>query len=89
MRIAIGSDHRGVQVKAKLAQLLGQLGHEVLDEGTQDGEQAVDYPDFASAVSRKVSRGEAERGMLVCGTGIGKVQKHRVELVGQPPERLD
>lgn len=71
MRIAIGSDHRGVQVKAKLAQVLGQLGHQVIDEGTHDGEQAVDYPDFASAVSRKVSRGEVDRGMLVCGTGIG------------------
>lgn len=71
MRISIGSDHRGVQLKAKLVQLLGQLGHNVTDEGTSDGEQAVDYPDFASAVSRKVSCGEVERGILVCGTGIG------------------
>jgi ribose 5-phosphate isomerase B len=71
MRISIGSDHRGVQVKAKLAQLLGQLGHEVIDEGTHSDQEPVDYPDVAAIVSRKVSRGEVDRGMLVCGTGIG------------------
>jgi ribose 5-phosphate isomerase B len=46
------------------------MGHQVVDEGTGD-EQSVDYPDFASAVSRKVSKGEVDRGLLICGTGIG------------------
>lgn len=71
MRVSIGSDHRAVQLKAKISQLLGQLGHEVLDEGTNSDQQAVDYPDIASAVSRKVSRGEVDRGLLMCGSGIG------------------
>jgi ribose 5-phosphate isomerase B len=70
MKIAIGSDHRGVHAKARLVQTLSQLGHEVSDEGTHDN-TSVDYPDFAGNVSRKVSRGEVERGILICGTGIG------------------
>lgn len=70
MRIAIGSDHRGFHVKAKLMQLLQQWGHEVFDVGTNDG-QAVDYPDIAAIVSRKVSSHEIDRGILICGTGIG------------------
>src|SRR4051812_48163189 len=70
MRIAIGSDHRGYLVKAKLLQLLQQWGHEVIDEGTHDA-QAVDYPDIAATVSRQVSRHEVDRGILICGTGIG------------------
>lgn len=70
MRISIGSDHRGFNVKMKLVNLLTQLGHEVLDEGTNSTE-SVDYPDIASAVAGKVSRGLVDRGILVCGTGIG------------------
>ncbi|MFV1964228.1 MAG: ribose 5-phosphate isomerase B [Pirellulaceae bacterium] len=70
MRISIGSDHRGFNVKSKLVHLVTRLGHEVVDEGT-DSLESVDYPDIASAVSRKVSRGEVDRGILVCGTGIG------------------
>ena len=70
MRISIGSDHRGFHIKAKLAELLKKLGHEVDDEGTHDS-QSVDYPDIAAAVAGKISRGEAERGILICGTGIG------------------
>lgn len=70
MNISIGSDHRGVAAKSKLVELLRQLGHQVSDEGTQDT-QSVDYPDFAAAVSEKVSNGSADRGILVCGTGIG------------------
>lgn len=70
MRISIGSDHRGFNVKMKLVNLLSQLGHEVLDEGTNSTE-SVDYPDIASAVAGKVSRGLVDRGILVCGTGIG------------------
>jgi ribose 5-phosphate isomerase B len=70
MRIAIGSDHRGVQVKAKLAPLLERLGHEVIDHGTHDT-TSVDYPDIAARVAEEISRGSAERGVLICGTGIG------------------
>ena len=70
MNISLGSDHRGVNAKARLVQLLSQLGHTVSDEGTHDA-TSVDYPDVAAAVSRKVSHTEAERGVLICGTGIG------------------
>jgi len=70
MRIAIGSDHRGFHVKAKLMQLLQQWGHEVVDDGAFDC-QSVDYPDIAAGVSRKVSTREVDRGILICGTGIG------------------
>ncbi|HYW81021.1 MAG TPA: ribose 5-phosphate isomerase B [Thermoguttaceae bacterium] len=70
MRIAIGTDHRGFQIRSKVIELVQRLGHEVEDVGTYSGE-AVDYPDIASAVSGKVSRGEVDRGILVCGTGLG------------------
>lgn len=70
MRIAIGSDHRGIQLKAKLLQHLSQNGHETFDAGAFT-EQAVDYPDVASEVSRRVVSGSADRGILICGTGIG------------------
>jgi ribose 5-phosphate isomerase B len=70
MRISVGSDHRGFEVKDRLVELLKRLGHDVSDEGTTN-QESVDYPDFACAVSRKVSSGEADRGILICGTGIG------------------
>ena len=70
MRIAIGTDHRGFSIRSKVIELVQRLGHEVEDVGTYSGE-AVDYPDIASAVSAKVSRGEVDRGILVCGTGLG------------------
>jgi ribose 5-phosphate isomerase B len=70
MRIAVGSDHRGYSVRAKLIELLERLGHQVDDVGTFTSD-AVDYPDIAALVAGKVSRGEAERGILVCGTGLG------------------
>ncbi len=70
MRISIGSDHRGVQIKARLVASLIACGHEVEDVGT-DCEASVDYPDFASAVCRHVASAAAERGILICGTGIG------------------
>jgi ribose 5-phosphate isomerase B len=70
MRVSIGSDHRGFNMKAKLAELLNQLGHTVTDEGTCSSE-SCDYPDIAVAVGRKVANGEADRGILMCGTGIG------------------
>jgi ribose 5-phosphate isomerase B len=70
MRVAIGSDHRGFEVKRRIATLLQRLGHEVSDYGTQSGD-SVDYPDFAFQVAKAVSEGRADRGILVCGTGIG------------------
>ena len=70
MRIAIGSDHRGYDAKRRIRSLLEQLGHEVLDVGPE-GQQSVDYPDFAFQVALAVSEGRVDRGILICGTGIG------------------
>lgn len=70
MKIAIASDHAGTDDKQRLVALLRGDGHEVEDCGTH-GPQSVDYPDFAQAVARRVAEGRAERGVLVCGTGIG------------------
>ena len=70
MRIAVGSDHRGYQIKGKIAELLRRMQHEVVEVGATDAE-SVDYPDVAAAVAQRVSRGETDRGILICGTGIG------------------
>ena len=70
MRIAIASDHRGIALRTSIQKLLESWGHSVLDEGTCH-EDKVDYPDYAAAVAGLVMRGEADRGVLVCGTGIG------------------
>ncbi len=70
MRVAIGSDHRGVQIKSRLIPVLQQLGHDVHDKGTHDT-AAVDYPDIAAHVAAQVAQGEVDRGILICGTGIG------------------
>ncbi len=70
MRLAIGSDHRGYQIKSKLIALLKADGHETWDFGTQ-GDQAVDYPDYAVEVAARVADGRVERGILICGTGFG------------------
>ncbi len=70
MRIAVGSDHRGYAIRSKVVGLLRHLGHEVLDLGC-DTNEPVDYPDFAALVAQKVSTGEVERGILICGTGLG------------------
>jgi ribose 5-phosphate isomerase B len=70
MRIAIGSDHRGFQVKGKIIELLKRLNHEAIDVGTH-GTESVDYPDFAQLVATKVSLQEVDRGILICGSGIG------------------
>lgn len=70
MKIAVGADHRGFVVKGKVLGLLVRLGHETIDLGT-DGTAAVDYPDYARPVATKVASGEADRGILICGSGIG------------------
>lgn len=79
MRIAIGSDHAGLEQKQALKAHLALNGHEIVDLGT-DSEDSVDYPDFARAVGQTVADGEAEFGVLVCGTGIGMaVAANKVE----------
>jgi ribose 5-phosphate isomerase B len=70
MRIAIGSDHAGYELKQALAIKVKELGHEVKDMGTNTPDP-VDYPDFAEAVSREVVEGRAQRGLLICGSGVG------------------
>ncbi|MEW6115833.1 MAG: ribose 5-phosphate isomerase B [Nitrospirota bacterium] len=70
MRIAIGSDHAGLELKLEIISVLKGLGHECTDYGT-DTPQSVDYPDFGEKVSEAVSSGTVERGILICGTGIG------------------
>lgn len=71
MKLAAGSDHAGFSIKEAVVRRLRAQGHVVVDVGTTDGETSVDYPDFAHAVGGMVERGEAERGLLVCGTGLG------------------
>ncbi len=69
--IAIGSDHAGFDLKAKLAAELKSTGYEVIDLGTTDATTSVDYPDFGRAVAEAVAAGKADAGVVVCGTGIG------------------
>ena len=72
MRIAVGSDHRGVRVRATVLDILRSLNQDVVDIGANaDSDGSVDYPDIAAAVASRVSRGEVDRGILICGTGIG------------------
>jgi ribose 5-phosphate isomerase B len=69
-KIVIASDHAGFELKASLKQSLQDEGYEVLDLGAHSTE-SVDYPDFAAALAGAIRDGEAERGILICGTGIG------------------
>lgn len=69
--IAIGSDHAGYDLKAKLVEELRSSGYEVLDVGTDDAANSVDYPDFGKAVAEAVTSGKTDGGVVVCGTGIG------------------
>ena len=70
MQISIGCDHAGFELKERVKRLLHEAHHQVQDEGTFNGD-SVDYPDFAASVARTVSEGRSERGILICGTGIG------------------
>jgi RpiB/LacA/LacB family sugar-phosphate isomerase len=70
MKIAIGSDHAGFELKQKVLGWIRDLGHEAVDFGTHSCD-AVDYPDFAAAVARDVVSGNSERGIVVCGSGAG------------------
>ena len=89
MRIAIASDHAALALKAELAAWLAAQGHEVTDLGT-DGETSVDYPDYGYKLAEHVASGAAERGVALCGSGIGisiAVNRHpavRCALVSEP-----
>jgi len=89
MKIAIGSDHAGVELKSELVRLLKDMGADVLDVGPNSTE-SVDYPDFGDKVSTAVSKGEVDRGVLICGTGIGmsivanKFRNVRAALCSEP-----
>jgi ribose 5-phosphate isomerase B len=70
MKIAIGADHGGFELKVIVLEYLKKLGHTVRDLGTYDSEP-VDYPDYARAVANAIIDGRAERGILICGSGVG------------------
>jgi len=71
MRIAIGADHAGYDLKQSIGSFLGKLEHEVIDLGTGSAGIPVDYPDFAEAVGLAIVEGRADRGIVVCGSGVG------------------
>ncbi len=71
MRIVLGADHAGFELKQDLLPYLRGLGHEVMDVGARSGTQPDDYPDFAEAVGMAVRNNRADRGVLVCGSGVG------------------
>lgn len=70
MRVVIGTDHGGFALKSEVIQAVEEAGHQVIDLGTHNSE-SVDYPDFAEKAGRALQNGEAERGILLCGSGIG------------------
>jgi ribose 5-phosphate isomerase B len=71
MKIVIGADHAGYDMKQGAVEHLKQLGHEVTDVGTHEPGKPDDYPDFAALVAKRLQSGEAERGILICGSGVG------------------
>ena len=71
MRILLGADHGGYALKQELAEHLRSAGHEVVDLGAHEYDAKDDYPDFALAIARAVADGEGERGIVVCGSGVG------------------
>ena len=70
MRVAIGADHAGFELKEELKDLIAEAGHSVIDLGT-DSTESVDYPDYSAAVGRAIVAGRADRGIVVCGSGAG------------------
>ncbi len=71
MKVALASDHRGFEFKNMITTFLSNMGHEIVDCGTSNGTDSVDYADYGLKAARSVSRGESERAILVCGTGLG------------------
>ncbi len=72
MRVAVSCDHAGFTIKAAVIDAIQKAGHEVLDFGT-DSPASVDFPDFAEKACRAIQKGEAERGVILCGSGVGVV----------------
>lgn len=70
MKIGIGNDHSGFEMKQEIIKFLQEMGHEVIDHGTYDTERC-DYPIYGEKVGRAVASGEVDRGILICGTGLG------------------
>jgi len=71
MKVAIGADHGGYDLKSELTKVLESLGHEVLDKGAHEFNAKDDFPDFAAPVAAAVQAGEVERGIVICGSGVG------------------
>ena len=71
MRVAVAFDHRGVKLRERLLEVVAELGHEAVDLGTDSPEPRIDYPDKAREVGEAIRSGEAERAVLVCGSGVG------------------
>lgn len=72
MRVVLGSDHAGYELKQLICEYVQELGHEVLDVGTHDT-SSVDYPDFSEAVGTAIINNKADRGILLCGSGVGSI----------------
>jgi ribose 5-phosphate isomerase B len=71
MRVAVGADHGGYPLNERIIEELKSVGHEVIDFGTHDGSQPDDYPDYARLVGKSVQSRDAERGIIICGSGVG------------------
>jgi ribose 5-phosphate isomerase B len=71
MRVAVAFDHRGVKLRARVLQAVQDLGHELVDLGTDQDKPRIDYPDKAREIGDAIRGGEAERGIFVCGSGVG------------------
>lgn len=71
MRIAIACDHAGFALKATIAKVVADLGHEIINLGTDNPDVPVDYPDIAEAIGKTIQSEEADRGILICGSGVG------------------
>ncbi len=93
VRVAIGSDHAGYDLKQVVGPMLREAGHEVIDVGT-DSEESVDYPVYASRAAHLVADGDADRGVIVCGSGVGvSIAANKVDGVravnGHDPEEAE
>ncbi|MEO0476324.1 MAG: ribose 5-phosphate isomerase B [Planctomycetota bacterium] len=71
MKVALAADHGGYPLKAEIAELVKSLGHEVLDLGAHQYDKDDDYPDFARYIGQAIQHGQADRGVLLCGSGVG------------------
>ena len=71
MKVAIGADHGGYELKSEMVNLLKSLGHEVIDKGAHNYDAEDDFPDFAAPVAKAVQTKEVDRGIVICGSGVG------------------